>query len=176
MRTAFSAFGAVMLITGLALPHSGQAGPVSVTNVDGRLTVEATDAGVDEVLTRLGEVQGFQLLAPVTASRKDGISGRFEGSLDSVLSRILHNESHMIIHSANSQSGIARIVLFGLQGEATAATTAPSPAATRVVVTRSRTATAVVDQPRPLAREIISAPPQSRPVPPVPVRTRSGTN
>ena len=178
MRTAFAAYGALFLVSGLALPHISQAAQVSVTTVDNRVTIEATDAGIDEVLTRLGEAHGFQLQVPANAANFDSVSGRFEGSLRSVLSRLLDNESHMIVHSATAKSGIARIVLFGSNEQAVSGTapTALTPAVVvRPVAARSRTAVAVT-QAQPLAREIISVPPQSRAVPPVPIRTRSGVN
>jgi hypothetical protein len=39
-------------------------------------------------------------------------SSRLEGSLDQVLDRVLRNQAHIIVHSAETHAGISRIVLF----------------------------------------------------------------
>ena len=166
MRNAFLCLTTAVLLAGLAPLSSGRAGTVTVTAAQGLISVDANDANLDEVLAKLGEQQGFKIRSTGKSQSADTISGQFEGTLAAVLARILHNESHMIMHSASAKAGIAQIVLFNAGNSAPAAATGqqmgyqvPPPAAK----TRSSAPIQPLAQPRPLAREVI--PPVSR-VPP----------
>jgi hypothetical protein len=180
MRRAFALAAAVLLTSAWGAQYAARAGTVAIEAANGRVTVDANDIALDEVLTRLGESQGFKLQVPPNAPHFDAISGRFEGPLTGVLTRLLHNESHMIIHSADTQSGIARIVLFGAGEETSAGVQAatPAPATPPIAVARTRaTAAAAVAQPKPLPREVIPASaPQQRQAPQPPARNRTGVN
>lgn len=170
MRKAWTSVVATMMATALLIaPSVGRAGPVVVNDADGWITIEATEAGVDQILTQLGESQGFVLQVSWKTPRPDVVSGRFEGSLSTVLERLLHNESHMIVHSADADSGIARIVLFGAAedssgGQTAGAAAAPSPVAPApIAAARTRSSPVpVAAQPRPLPREVIAPPPPQR--------------
>ena len=167
MRKAWTSVAATVLFTAMMLaPNVGRAGPVSVNEAHGWITIDATEASVDLILTKLGEAEGFVLQVSWKTPRSDVVSGRFEGSLTTVLARLLHNESHMIVHSTDVDSGIARIVLFGAAddssgGQTTTAPATPSPvAAAPVPAARTRSSPAPTSvQPKPLPREVI-APPQ----------------
>ena len=118
---------AAMIIAMLIVPLAVAAGTVTIDNTAGEIAIEANSATIDEVLTRIGEHQGFEVerlgLAPSVA-----MSGRFSGTTGEVVSRILQHESHMIVHSATAQAGIARIILFGAT-ETNPAAPAATPAA-----------------------------------------------
>ena len=166
MRNVFLCLTTAVLLTGLAPLSSGRAGTVTVTTAQGLISVDANDASLDDVLARLGEQHGFQIRSSGKSPSADTISGQFEGTLGAVLARILHGESHMIMHSAGAKSGIARIVLFGASNSASAAATGQQiayqvpPVAAK---TRSSAAVQPVAQPRPLAREVIPPVPRLPP-------------
>ncbi len=171
MRKAWTALVVTTVAATLLLPRMGQGGTVTVASSEGRITVDAKEAKVDAILSKLGEQQGFQLrLVGKEGKETDSetISGRFEGSIASVLARILHNENHMIVHSAEAKAGIARIVLFSKgNGDSDAPATAAG-AQPRVVAPAppARTRSAAVVQPKPLAREVIPPPQRQPPTPP----------
>jgi hypothetical protein len=154
----------LLVATGMAaalLPAcAANAGTVTVEATLDQMTVDAKEASLDEILERIGEAEGFRIERVGSASNPGPITARFEGAFHGVLARVLHNESHMIVHSATAKAGIASIVLFG-----TGAATLPQ----RVAAARTRSAATASAQPRPLAREVISP---SQPQPPL-ARTRS---
>ena len=98
------------------------AGTVNVEQTDARrITVVAEGASVSEVVGKLGETYGFRLdhkggAKPADPARDDqsGLDGRYEGSLRTVLERILDKESYFIEHAPQSKSGIARVVLYNI--------------------------------------------------------------
>ena len=174
MRNMSASAAAILLIIAVSAPESSSAGTVAVTTGDGLVTIDAADASIDEILTKLGEAQGFQFDLGGKKPETDAVSGRFEGSLKSVLTRILHNESYMIVHSSKSTTGIERIVLFG-DGNVPNAVPAPGTPArvapASAVDPRARAAAVASVQPRPLPREVIPPPPPARQAQ---TRSRSG--
>jgi hypothetical protein len=75
--------------------------------------VVAKDAELDAVLGKLGAALGFEISRSGNNAPAGTISGRFEGSIDIVLSRLLRGEGHMIQRSDEAKAGIVRVVLFG---------------------------------------------------------------
>ena len=148
------------------LPAMAVAGTVTVNEAQGKLSIDTTDAAVDEILAHVGQSQGFEIerIGPVPDEK---ISGNFAGSLADVAARILQNENHMIVHSATAKTGIARIVLLGPPAKTDAVASAAAPA---VATPGRRTAGS---SPQPLPREVI-APSGPTPAPqPVAKRPRS---
>ena len=117
MRVSRCAIAAVLLAASHLVSAQAAAGTVTVETKQGRIVVVANEASLDEIMARLGEAQGFQIVRAGAAASPEPFTGRFEGSLNKVLERVLHTESHMVVHSANVACGIARIVLFGAKRE-----------------------------------------------------------
>lgn len=111
----------MMVTAAYLLPPAAQAGSVEVAAADGRVTVAATEASVDDILSKLGQAHEFKIERLGKGPKPYTLSGRFEGPLDTVLSRILHKESHGIQYSTNSNGGIVRVVLYGPGSPAQAA-------------------------------------------------------
>ncbi|WP_143117833.1 hypothetical protein [Hyphomicrobium facile] len=129
------------------------AGGVSAANVslemaagDAHVVVEAQDATVQDVLTKLSESRGFKVERADQARDDAKISGRFEGPFSHVLERVLEKENHFIEHGLNESGTIARVVLYGAQPAATPPADTPTSSA------------AVASPPRPNLVEI--KPPQ----------------
>ena len=164
MHKIFACAAALLLVIAISAQQRSSAGTVAVTTGGGLIIIDATDAGIEEILTKLGEAQGFQLQLPGKIPETVAVSGRFQGSLRGVLTRILHNESYMLVHSSKAQAGIERLVLFGDGNEPSAAPAAGAPARAAPVpaaaARRSSTAAVASVQPRPLPREVIPPPPK----------------
>ena len=136
LRRSIVCFSVITLTAAYVLPPAAQAGSVEVAVADGRVTVAATEASVDDILSKLGQAHEFKTERLGNGPKPYTLSGRFEGSLDTVLSRILHKESHGIQYSKNSNGGIVRVVLYGPGSPAQAAS---SPARSYVVPAPSAT-------------------------------------
>ena len=107
--TKFS-WAAAGLVSALSVA-TAHAGTVAVSGpVNGILLVQAADAGVDEVLARLAQHQGFTVDGALNASASRRISGKISGSLDDVLRRLLRAESFTVVYAS---AGVERIVLSG---------------------------------------------------------------
>jgi hypothetical protein len=90
----------------------GEARLVDGTHPD-RVVIEASDASVDEVLGALAARFEFAVERPDAAPGQPvRFSGRLQGSLDEVLQRLLRHEGHMIVRSAEAQSGISLVRLL----------------------------------------------------------------
>lgn len=158
-------------LAALALSAPALAGAVSVNSADGIVTLEATDASVDVVMENLAQSLGFEVerLGPASCSKP--VWGRYSGSLGNVLSRALEKQSHLILYSA-ATSAVEKVVLFGsceapVESAAIAAPQASPQPQPRTSAQQGRSA--LLAQPKPLAREII-------PQPPAAIRSRSGVN
>jgi hypothetical protein len=166
------------------------AGDLTIYETNGQITVNAQDTSVDEILLNLANSHSFNIERFGPIAPTDTISVRTVGSLRHVLTRVLKNENHLIIHSTAAKNGISRLVLFGARVEPTTATAAGTPQAqpkppqqaphaqsanrTRVTLARTRVMTKL--QPKPLPREVISPEHQPAPAPtppPAPSRTRA---
>jgi hypothetical protein len=154
------------LATGLALPGSSAvtAGTVKIEQSAGRaVTVIAEGATISEVVGKLGETYGFRLdhkgakAADAARDEQLGVDGRYEGSLRTVLDRLLAKETYFIEHAARSKSGIARVVLYNA---GPSPTTASAPTPTRIVPVVPRPAS----EPTPVAA--VARYPQAAPLTP----------
>ena len=151
--------GMAVALAAFLIPSAAAAGSVTIDEDRGTFAIEAKDATVDEVLTRVGQSQGFSVErggdTPGTT-----FSGRFTGPLKTVMARILENESHMIVHSATSKTGIARVLLLG-----PAETPAPPVAVAVPAAGGSTTGTSTIPVPKPLPREVVGPAPTAAPQP-----------
>jgi hypothetical protein len=119
------------------------------------IKVVADGATISEVVAKLSSTYGFQVVhkgsakpADVARDEQLSVDGQFEGSLATVLGRLLAKESYFIEHKAGSKSGISRVVLYnvGLSPAAGSvhAVTRPAPLAPSVVLEPSRAAAAQI--------------------------------
>ena len=90
-----------------------------------RVVVEASDASVDEVLAVLGTRFQFAVERGGPAALPLRLSGRFAGTLEEVLDRLLRHQGHMIVRSA--EAGVSRVVLLEAKGGASAAPSTAGP-------------------------------------------------
>jgi hypothetical protein len=134
---------ALLLSSILADIHcsAASAGTVKIEqSADRSVTVIAEGATISEVVGKLGETYGFRLdhkgYKPADAARDEQLSvdGRYQGSLRTVLDRLLAKESHFVELASQSKSGIARVVLYNV----VASSTATGQTATRVVPANPR--------------------------------------
>jgi hypothetical protein len=86
---------------------------VTTGTAAGSVIIEAKRATLDEVLTRLGETEGFTIKRVRSEKKAETISGHFEGPLTAVLSRVLDRENYAIEHSCSAKTGIVRVLLYG---------------------------------------------------------------
>jgi hypothetical protein len=163
--------GLAFLIGGLT---AASAGTVKIEQTGGRtIAVVAEGASVAEIVGKLGAAYGFRLdhkgggkLVDPARDDQFGLDGRYEGSLRTVLERILDRESYFIEHAPQSQFGIARVVLYNIsapQGPVlTAGTPVPAAAVPRYVPAVPAPASAIV----PPVRRVQPAQPSAGPARP----------
>jgi hypothetical protein len=77
-----------------------------------RIVIETTDASIDEVLAVLAAHFEFVVERAAQSSQTVRFSGRLQGSLETLVERLLRHEGHMIVRSAESRGGISRVVLL----------------------------------------------------------------
>lgn len=148
------------LLLGAAVCAGAAQAEVRVTEAGGdRLTVEAHDATLGQVLDALRAVRPLHLHATGALNRP--VTGTYSGSLPRVLSRILDGYDHVIHLTA---TGIELDVLGVGQGER-----ASAPAAGTVTVVRNigQRVSSNVDQDEEAARAPAAPPRAARTVPPV---------
>jgi hypothetical protein len=92
------------------------------------VVVEASDASVDEVLAVLGARFQFTVERAGPAAQPLRLSGRFAGTLEEVLDRLLRHQGHMIVRSAEAKAGVSRVVLLEAKAGATSAPPTGGPA------------------------------------------------
>lgn len=131
MRPARFTMVAALLFGGLAPAPSLWAGEARVVEEvgAGRVVVETSDAGVDEVLAALALHFAFAVERGAPPDQTVRFSGRLSGSLDQLLDRLLRHEGHVIVRSAEAPGGIARVVLLESKGGATPAPAVAGPIA-----------------------------------------------
>ncbi len=81
---------------------------VQVSGAANALTLEASDASLEEVLAALGRSCGLQYRYPADFSRS--VSGTFAGSLRQVLSRLLQGTNFVVESSASG----TKVVIYDL--------------------------------------------------------------
>jgi hypothetical protein len=142
---------------------AASAGTVKIEqSADRSVTVIAEGATISEVVGKLGETYGFRLdhrgYKPADAVRDEQLSvdGRYQGSLRTVLDRLLAKESHFVELASQSKSGIARVVLYNV-----VASSPITQTATRIVPANPRPA------PEPMkAAAVVERTPLAAPVTP----------
>lgn len=93
-----------------------------------QVVVEASDASVDEVLAVLGTRFQFAVERGGPAAQPLRLSGRFAGTLEEVLDRLLRHQGHMIVRSAEAKAGVSRVVLLEAKAGAPVAPPTAGPA------------------------------------------------
>lgn len=93
-------------------------------NVDGSefgrtVRVVAADASISSVLQDLSEKFGFSVEGLEHADAKSAITGKLEGSLESVLKRVLRNQNFIVVHAHGKAGGITRVRLLSTNTGAT---------------------------------------------------------
>jgi hypothetical protein len=150
----------VLAIALIVTPGAAFAGSVRIEEAGvGRIAVDADDAMLDEIVASIGETHGFSIKRVGAAAKSEPVSGRFEGTLASVLSQLLQAENHAIEYAAHTHSGIARVTLYTAPGLNVGGT--PSRPATA--------GTAGQPGPLPLSRRLDAPQPVQRAVPQKPI-------
>lgn len=98
----------------LAQMGAAVAGTVTVEadQASGKLVVEAHDVTIEEVLVRLSTSQNFEIERVGDVSNKRTGTYHFNGTLKSILDRLLQHESHLVVTAAGPHP-IQRVVLYG---------------------------------------------------------------
>jgi hypothetical protein len=89
----------------------------------GDVVVEANDATLDQVIEVLATRFAFAVDHAAEANATARFTGRLQGSLDRILERVLRHEGHLIVHSAESSTGISRVILLAPKRGGPAVTT-----------------------------------------------------
>ena len=147
-RVHFAAIG----FFGLAQIGAAVAATVTVEadTASGKLVVEAKDATIDEVLTKLGKSQNFAIERNGEASSTRVGNYHLKGSASSILERLLVNESHMVITAAGGRT-VQRVVMYGSRGG--------EPAAPAVAVKPAAQSPAANPAAKPVTEPVIAADP-----------------
>jgi hypothetical protein len=90
-----------------------------------RVVVQASDASVDEVLAMLGARFQFTIERGGSTAQPLRLSGRFAGTLEEVLDRLLRHQGHMIVRSEEAKAGVRRVVLLEGKADVPVAPSAP---------------------------------------------------
>jgi hypothetical protein len=77
-----------------------------------RIVIETADASIDEVLAVLAAHFEFVVERSAQSSQAVRFSGRLQGSLETLVERLLRHEGHLIVRSAEARGGISRVVLL----------------------------------------------------------------
>jgi hypothetical protein len=95
-------------------PAALQAAAVTVAGDAPRETITLTieDAKVDVVLEELRKRYGFEVSGLENTTRGEGLSATMSGSLQSVIERLLRNWNHLIVRSADNDSGVAKVMIL----------------------------------------------------------------
>lgn len=112
---------AALIVGCLLSPQAPRAEPISVTGDSPRqaITLTIDNANIDAVLESLRQRYGFEVSGLENAKQGEPLSATLSGSLQSVLERLLRNWNHMIVRSADNESGIAKVmILNGTYGAA----------------------------------------------------------
>jgi hypothetical protein len=64
------------------------------------------------VLEELRKRYGFEVSGLENAKQGEGLSATMSGSLQSVIERLLRNWNHMIVRSADNNSGITKVMIL----------------------------------------------------------------
>ncbi len=158
-RVCIAAVLASGLVVGLA-----NAGTVEILagTEPGTIRLEVRDATTAEILIKLGARYNFTVDKLSDAAGNASCSGRWTGSLDEILRRVLKSESHVI--AGGGSNGLSKITL--LDSKPSAAPAAPSAVATAAPHAGKDTARA----PEPMAQSVPTptapAPSKSAPIAP----------
>ncbi|WP_045836341.1 hypothetical protein [Hyphomicrobium sp. 99] len=77
------------------------------------ITLTIEDVAVNDVLQNLGEKYGFEVGGVEKVDEGgDTLSATLSGDLYSILERLLRNRNHVIVRSANTVSGIEKVMII----------------------------------------------------------------
>lgn len=95
-------------------PTALQAATITVSGENPRraITVTVEDATVNLILEDLRKKYGFEVGGLQNTDNSEAQSITMSGSLQSILERLLRNWNHMIIRSADNESGIAKVMIL----------------------------------------------------------------
>jgi hypothetical protein len=128
----------VTATTMIALLHaaSSQAGVVAITvEADGKtLSIDAKDATIEEILTKLNDTKPFVIERIGTIADTKSANRQLSGQTRVVLERLLENENHLIYTNVRTRE-VERLVVYGAPATNETSSNQPqhvaSPAPTR---------------------------------------------
>ena len=77
-----------------------------------RITVTIRDTSIGAALRDIGRTYGFEIKG-VPAGGNEAVSTTISGNLEDVLTRLLRNVNHVIVHSPDNRSGIEKVIIMG---------------------------------------------------------------
>lgn len=82
-------------------------------NPQDNVTLTIEDMAMGAILQDLGAKYGFEILGSEKADEgSDTLSVTLSGNLYSILERLLRNRNHVIVHSADTVSGIKKVIVI----------------------------------------------------------------
>lgn len=87
-------------------------GTVSAHANGADLSVEAKDATLGEILDALAVRFEFRVDGAAAGRGRSTTSGRWTGSLDHVLGRLLKSTGHVVVHDDKAPGGISRVLVL----------------------------------------------------------------
>ena len=165
----------IAVFSALALAVVGETGAAAGTvtlerTAGGRISIVADDASLDEVLATLSKAYAFKVDRLGYRLDSEPLTGRFDGSVRTVLTRLLQDENHIIQNSARAKAGIASISIYSAVRPQNSGPNLARPAPTPVPLRPVTLAPAPIVTPKAVQRPL--RPPAS-PAQGVPVGTRS---
>jgi hypothetical protein len=104
----------VVVITQACLPTAGRAGDVRIAEDAGpdHVVLEVDEATLDQVLGRLATHFEFAVKHVAGPRDSESVSGRFQGSLDQLLQRVLRHDGYVIVRSPQSKAEISEVIVL----------------------------------------------------------------
>jgi hypothetical protein len=105
---------AVVVITQACLSTAGRAGDVRIAEDGGpgHVVLEVDEATLDQVLGILATHFEFVVKYVAGPGGSESVSGRFQGSLDQLLQRVLRHDGYVIVRSPQSKAEISEVIVL----------------------------------------------------------------
>jgi hypothetical protein len=118
---------AVLFLTQACLSTTGRAGDVRIAENagPGHVVLEVDEATLDQVLGVLAAHFEFSVKHVAGPSGSESISGRFQGSLDQLLQRVLRHDGYVIVRSPQSKAEISEVMVLDRKDGETFGTPTP---------------------------------------------------